>query len=104
MTQPAWTVNLGLGTASGSALVQPSAAEYAQQPVTFTTFAGFLSAMDQAANFGTVVTSWGTLTSWAIFDNAGNQMCPAKPLTTPIGGAVGLNVTVMAGGIAVTLA
>jgi len=104
MTTPAWTVKLGLGTANGSALVQPSATEYQQQLVTFTLFAGFSSPMDAPANFGTVVTSWGTLTSWALFDNAGNQMCPAKLLSAPINGSVGLNVTVMAGGIVVALA
>jgi hypothetical protein len=50
------------------------------------------------------VTSWRTLTDWAIFDNTGNQMYPAKPLSTPINGAAGLNVSVMAGSIVVTLA
>jgi hypothetical protein len=104
MTTPAWTVRLGLGVASGTALTEPTAAEYAQQPVTFTTFPNFTSPMDQAATFGTVVTSWGTLTSWAIFDSAGNQMCPAKTLTAPIDGSVGQIVTVLAGAIEVALA
>jgi hypothetical protein len=104
MTTPAWTVNLGLGTASGTALVEPTAAEYARQPVTFTAFPSFTSPMDQAANFGATVTSWGTLTSWAIFDAAGNQMCPVKPLSASINGAPGQTVSVMAGGIVVTLA
>jgi hypothetical protein len=103
MTTPFLAGNLGLGTLSGLTLVEPTAAEYARQPVTFTRFPAGTGLLDAAADFGTTVTSWGTLSAWGLFDAAGNQVL-AGPMTTPINGAAGQYVSVMLGAISIAFA
>ena len=103
MTTPFLAGNLGLGTLSGLTLVEPTAAEYQRQAVTFATFSSFTGSNASAANFGVVVTSWGTLASWGLFDSAGNLVL-AGPLSSSIPGAPGDTVSVMAGAITITFA
>jgi hypothetical protein len=93
--------NLGLGTLSGLTLVEPLAAEYMRQPMTFTSFPGSVGSNDSAANFGLVITPWGMLTAWALFDGGGNQVIGGA-LSTPINAAPGQIVTVMAGSISIS--
>lgn len=97
------TAKLGLGILSGATLVEPTAAEYARQPVTFTSFPSGTSTNDAAENFGVAVTNWGTLTAWGLFDAVGNQVMVGT-LATSINGAAGQTVTVMQGAIALTFA
>jgi hypothetical protein len=95
------TAELGLGTIVNGAFTEPTAAEYARQTVTFTNFPSASGTLDAAAQFGTVVTSWGTLTSFCLFDEAGNQVI-VDSLSSPINADVGQNVTVFAGAITLT--
>jgi hypothetical protein len=96
--------HLGLGVLSGVTLVEPTAAEYQRQyPFTFSTFPGGTGVNDSAASFGMVVSNWGTLTSWGLFDDAGNQVL-CGDLVNAISGAPGQMVTVLAGQIPLAFA
>jgi len=95
------TAQLGLGTLVDGVFAEPTAAEYARQAVTFTNFPSSSGTLDAAAQFGTVVASWGTLTSFCLFDAAGNQVI-VDSLASPINSDIGQNVTVFAGAITLT--
>jgi hypothetical protein len=105
---PFITGMLGIGTMSGTMLVEPTGGGYERQPFTITTLTAGAGQLDQACNFGVPTTQWGAaLTSWAMFDAAGVQWWFgnfATPINADAAQTDDQQITVLANAISVQFA
>jgi hypothetical protein len=99
---------LGIGTVTGSTLVEPAGGGYARVPCTMTTLVDGAASLDAQADFGVPRTQWGTaLTSWAMFDADGAQWWFgnfAAPINADAAQTNGQRVTILANAISIQFA